>query len=200
VASRFAVETGQWDAVSVYPAANRTAELLFAQGMAGIAKGDTTTALRALTALNSLVQENNGRGAKIRASVIAANGKVLSAQLALFQKRFADAERFASEAVQYEFSTEFPSGPPDLIKPAYEFYGEVLLAVNKPTQAAEQFTISLKRMPNRALSLLGLARARVAQKDTAGATRAYRELSEIWAQADPTIPAVREVRTFLGIR
>jgi hypothetical protein len=51
-------------------------------------------------------------------------------------------------------------------------------------------------MPNRALSLLGLARAREMQKDTAGANQAYRELSQMWAAADPKVrsllPAAKE--------
>ena len=114
----------------------------------------------------------------------------VSAQLAVSEKRWADAEKFAVESLQYESNFEFPSGPPDLIKPAYELYGEILLAAGKPKEAAAQFTISLKRMPNRALSLLGLARAREVQKDAAGANQAYRELSQMWAGADPKVRAL----------
>jgi hypothetical protein len=58
-----------------------------------------------------------------------------------------------------EEATSAPYGPPSLIKPSHELFGEILLRAGKPTDAAEQFKISLLRQPNRARSLLGLARA-----------------------------------------
>jgi hypothetical protein len=51
----------------------------------------------------------------------------------------------------------------------------------------------LKRNPKRALSLLGLARAATAAKDTATAQRAYGELKEIWKKADPNLPELKEI-------
>lgn len=189
-ASRFAVETREWEALAPYPVESHTAELLFAQGMAAISKGVTPTAAKVIMTLNDISQEDITAGRRIHASVVGSLSKELSAQLALSQKRFDDAEKLAAEAVQYESTVEFPSGPPDLIKPAYEFYGEILLALNKARQAEEQFSISLKRMPQRASSLLGLARARAMQKDMAGANQAYRELAEIWSNGDPKVRSV----------
>ena len=48
-----------------------------------------------------------------------------------------------------------PSGPPEIIKPAHELFGEILLRAARPQEAAEQFAASLRRQPNRARSLLG---------------------------------------------
>lgn len=193
-ASRFAVETQQWDILAPYPEVNRTAELLFAQGMAALKKHDTARVRTVITALDGLSQQHAATGRHKNSAIDDALKNELSSALALYERRPADAERFAAESVKYEATMEFPSGPPDIIKPAYEFYGETLLALNKPAQAAEQFNIALKRMPRRALSLLGLARARTAQKDTEAAAKAYRELAQIWAGADPDLPAVQEVR------
>src|SRR5262249_35339577 len=145
-------------------------------------------------ALDGLGQQNAATGRRALAAIDDSLKNELASSLAFYEKHPAEAERLAVESVKYEATMEFPSGPPDVIKPAYEFYGETLLALHKPAQAAEQFRIALKRMPKRALSLLGLARALSAQKDVAGSAKIYRELAEIWSAADPAIPAVREVR------
>ena len=52
-----------------------------------------------------------------------------------------------------------------------------LMDLRRPKEAMEAFELSLKRTPKRALSLLGLARAASAARDTATAQRAYGELS-----------------------
>ena len=69
-----------------------------------------------------------------------------------------------------------PSGPPALIKHSHELYGELLLQAGKAREAAEQFKIALLRQPNRARSLLGLARADVKSGDQPGAIAAYAKL------------------------
>jgi predicted Zn-dependent protease len=145
--------------------------------------------------LDGVSQQNGGTGHHMQAAIGDSLKNELASALALQEKRPADAERFAAESVRHEAAMEFPSGPPDVIKPAYEFYGETLLALNKPAQAAEQFSIELQRMPKRALSVLGLARARTALKENADATKAYGELAQIWAYADADLPAVQEVRS-----
>jgi hypothetical protein len=194
-ASRFAVETMQWDVLEPYPAVNHTAELLFAQGMSALKKGDLPRVRSVIGSLDGVSQQNGGTGYHMQAAIGDSLKNELASALALQENRPADAERFAAESVRYEAAMEFPSGPPDVIKPAYEFYGETLLALNKPAQAAEQFSIELNRMPKRALSILGLARARAAQKENAGAAKAYGELEQIWAYADADLPAVQEVRS-----
>ncbi len=178
-AARAAVETEQWDILSPYPEANVTPELLFAQGMAAARKGDGARVRRAIASLQGLPPVR-----KLKDPF----ANELSALLALAEKRPADAERFVVEAVKYEAAAEFPSGPPDLFKPAHELYGEILLVLNKPAQAAEQFNLSLKRMPKRTQSLLGLARARKMQNDREAA-KVYAELAEIWKDADPEVRA-----------
>ncbi|HWW60518.1 MAG TPA: hypothetical protein VN181_04040 [Thermoanaerobaculia bacterium] len=67
---------------------------------------------------------------------------------------------FAKRAADVEETLGPPSGPPDVMKPAHELYGELLLAAGKPRDALAQFASSLQRMPNRALSLAGEANAR----------------------------------------
>ncbi|HEX5736815.1 MAG TPA: hypothetical protein VF131_28545 [Blastocatellia bacterium] len=90
-----------------------------------------------------------------------------------------------------------PSGPPELLKPSHEAYGEVLLRAGRAKEAAQQFAISLLRQPNRARSLLGAARAAARGGDAKGAAAAYSALVRIWAQADAQLPELREAQDYL---
>jgi hypothetical protein len=50
-------------------------------------------------------------------------------------------------------------GPPAIVKPSSELYGEFLLEMNRPAEAMQAFDESLKRAPRRRLSLEGKLRA-----------------------------------------
>jgi hypothetical protein len=65
----------------------------------------------------------------------------------------------AKEAADIESTLSAPSGPPEPIKPALEFYGEVLLEAGKRTDAVAAFQQQLMRTPKRTPSLDGLAKA-----------------------------------------
>ena len=101
------------------------------------------------------------------------------------------------QATALEESLPPPSGPPDLIKPTHELYGEVLLFIDRPKEAQQQFERALFRHPNRARSLLGLARA-AAQFGHIQATRqAYANFLNVWKHADPDLPELHEAKQFL---
>ena len=104
------------------------------------------------------------------------------------------------EAAQIEANLKIPSllEQGGAVKPAVEFYAEMLLRLNKAAAAADQFKASLKLTPNRALSLLGLARALKAQGDMPAAKETYRELAAIWVNADSGLAVVQEARTEAG--
>ena len=62
----------------------------------------------------------------------------------------------------------------------------------------KQFEVALSRQPRRALSLLGLARAKAAAGDGDGAKIAYAAFAEAWSGADPERPELKEARTYLA--
>jgi hypothetical protein len=101
------------------------------------------------------------------------------------------------EAVKLEEAMGAPSGPPSLIKPTNELFGEILLRAGNAAEAREQFRLSLLRQPNRARSLLGLARAAAKAGDEKGATATYAKLLEQWKQPDSDLPELREAREFV---
>ena len=89
-----------------------------------------------------------------------------------------------------------PNGAPKPIKPVHELYGEALIAANKPGEAVDQFTTSLLRMPNRPLSLLGLARAYAALDEVSSARKIYQKLIVLWKNRK--LPAAAEARRYLA--
>ena len=89
-----------------------------------------------------------------------------------------------------------PRGAANPITPAHEFYGEALLAASRPSDAAEQFSTLLLRMPNRPLALLGLARSYIALGNQDAASVHYRQLAEVWKGRD--FPALREAKVHLA--
>lgn len=101
------------------------------------------------------------------------------------------------KAVVLEEQLGPPSGPPQLVKPSHELFGEVLLRAGKPDEAMEQFKISLLRQPNRARSLIGAARAASQRGDKTTAAGFYATLLEQWKQADEGLPEVREAQDYL---
>jgi hypothetical protein len=55
-------------------------------------------------------------------------------------------------AAALEEALPSPPGPPLVIKPAHELFGEILLRAKRPKEAAEQFATSLRRHKNHARS------------------------------------------------
>jgi tetratricopeptide (TPR) repeat protein len=105
-----------------------------------------------------------------------------------------------TKAIEIEEAMGPPSGPPGVIKPAHESFGEILLRARKPDQAMQQFKAALLRQPNRARSLLGMARAAAQSGDRQAATSAYTKFLEQWKQADEKLPELAEAREFLTKR
>ncbi|HET9487671.1 MAG TPA: hypothetical protein VFO54_09560, partial [Chryseosolibacter sp.] len=50
-------------------------------------------------------------------------------------------------------------GPPEILKPTHELYGEFLLAIGQPDQAIANFEIALQKAPGRNQALAGLSEA-----------------------------------------
>jgi tetratricopeptide (TPR) repeat protein len=116
---------------------------------------------------------------------------------ASMKKDHAKAIELMKKATALEEEASPPYGPPHLIKPSHELFGEILLRAEKPVEAAAQFKIALLRQPNRARSLLGAARAAAQSGNQAAAAAAYSALLEQWKQADEGLPELREARDYL---
>jgi tetratricopeptide (TPR) repeat protein len=121
----------------------------------------------------------------------------IQAAIRVSNKEYEEAIALMKKATAIEEKLPAPSGPPRLIKPTYELFGEILLRAGKSKEAGQQFATSLLRHPNRARSLLGAARAASYNNDREEAVEWYSKLLAVWTQADPTLPELREARRYL---
>jgi hypothetical protein len=62
-------------------------------------------------------------------------------------------------ATSLEEAMPIPPGPPPMIKPSHELFGEILLRAGRREEAARQFATALFRHPGRARSLAGAEQA-----------------------------------------
>jgi hypothetical protein len=94
------------------------------------------------------------------------------------------------ESLQGEGDTSGPAF--DLT--AHELLAERLLADGKAKEALAKYEKDLDERPNRAIALLGAARAAKASGDAAKAHDYYARLADQWKDADADAPAIAEVR------
>jgi tetratricopeptide (TPR) repeat protein len=166
----------------------------FALGYSGLRRNDRPAAddgLRRLGALAARAPAADDDDAnpqvvgiletELRAAIKAADGGADEA-LALLRQ---------AAAVEDTMAVAF--GPPDVVKPAHELLGELLLAQGKPAEAQQAFVRALALAPRRAASLLGLARAATAAGDAPVADQARADLRAMWHQADDDLPGLTEI-------
>ena len=176
--ARQITETEKWEKLALAggpvrdggaPGYDGSAAYVFAAGASALNLGDFATANLAIEKLKAMRTQAESGSNAYRAKPFAIMEKELTAVLTFKEtKDAAAAERLIKEATQIELSMDAPSGPADPIKPSFELYGNVLLELNRPAEAAAQFQQALTRMPNRRAALKGLERATAQRPTTAG--------------------------------
>ena len=172
---------------------------LFASGYRVLTSGDKNGAITALGQLEDLLADLSAASsdsvAAERRHVIEVLTLSLRAQIALAEDRNLEARELLAEATTIEDAMPLEYGPPSIVKPSNELFGEVLLKSAEPTEAAVQFDRALERAPRRRASLWGLAQATAASGDTPILEASCGELASILVKADPRVgfPAVCEM-------
>jgi tetratricopeptide (TPR) repeat protein len=170
---------------------------VFVRAMAAISTGAQAEAERFLAELKAMRQEAE-RENSYRAKIIGIMELEVAALASSARGNQDEAIELMKKATALEEDMSPPSGPPDVIKPSHELFGEILLKARRPAEAAQQFATSLARQPNRARSLLGAARAAAQSGDQQGAAAAYAKFLEIWRQADADLSELDEARAFMS--
>jgi predicted Zn-dependent protease len=216
--ARYIIESQRWEKIPVGGAAaspsaadasahagmpgmdhggNANADELLAAGIGAAKLGDLATAERARAELRALRERTEAGPTAYRAKPMAILEREVGAHIAMAGKQGDEALRLMKEAADIELTLDKPSGPPEPIKPATELYGEMLLELGRPKEAAAQFEQSLLRIPKRTPSLFGLARAAAKAGDRVTAQRSYSELVKIWSAAGPGFTPLAEAQQFL---
>ena len=182
------------DAKTVRPTAQRFRYLaVFVNGLAAASMKDFASAEKSAADLRVVRGEMQGQPGKAVEIMMLE----VSALAASMQGDNDKAIEMMKRATTLEEEMSPPSGPPSLIKPSHELYGEILLRANRPKEAAQAFAVALSRQPNRARSLVGVARTADKLGDAKQATEAYSKLAKIWSQADAGSAEVREAQDYL---
>jgi tetratricopeptide (TPR) repeat protein len=209
--ARYIIETEDWKVKSIDD--NASTEAILANGMSAVHLGDMAVAEQMLAKLAAKAgspasgtsaggaHADHGATPPASAPNTAESAKAprimhkeLAALIALKNGQKDEAVSLLKEAVQIEESMRPPNGAADPVKPSRELLGEVLLEVGKPAEAAEAFDASLLRMPNRARSLMGAARAHAGAGNAALADARYKTLMSFWKGPSIARPTTTEAR------
>jgi hypothetical protein len=178
--ARLILETEKWEKIAVeasapaapadpahagmpgmsMPAYGASNTWTFIAGYSAAKLGDFATATAAEMVLRQAREKLEAGANPYSAKPVAIMEKQIGALSRYARGQKDEALLLAKEAMEIELTLAAPSGPPDPIKPAPEFYGEMLLEAGRHAEAAAALELSLQRTPNRTASVKALARAR----------------------------------------
>ena len=194
--ARYVLDTGDWQA----PALTMQAELSgssvarhnyrFISALAALERDERATAETLASEMAEIRQGDDSQGLSIE-------GRELEALLLLDAGEVAGGLEILGKAAESEAGMPFMFGPPPVVKPAFELLGEVLLKLERPSEAMAAFRSALERAPRRTTSLIGLARAAQAMGDQGTSAETHAQLREILHAADalPNLPISAEPAT-----
>ncbi len=184
--ARYLLDTGDWTASASTMEAELSNSLVarhnsrFISALAALEGDDRATA----ETLAAEMTEIRKGGSSDESAGLSIEGRELAALLLLDAGDVAGGLELLGGAAEAEAAMPFMFGPPPVVKPAYELLGEVLLELERPSEAIEAFRSALERAPRRTTSLVGLARAAQAMGDPETAVETHARLREIWHAAD----------------
>jgi tetratricopeptide (TPR) repeat protein len=201
IPARYALERQDWKAAAqleVHETAFPYTEAMtyFARGLAAAHLGDTANARVSRDALSKIHERLTKSSEGYWAVQVEVQRRAVSAWTALAEDRADEALREMKSAAELEDSTEKSAVTPGPLAPSRELLGEMLLQMNQPRQALEEFEATLKSEPKRFRALYGAARAAQLKGDREASRRYFRELLEVCKHADkPGRKEMAEVET-----
>ena len=175
--ARLILETEKWEHIALAPSAPPAPDAhaampgmnmampsnntwTFIAGYSAAKLGDLATAERAVAMLRGAREKAEGGSNPYSGRSVAILEKQVAALVSNARGQKDEALKLAKEAMDIELALSAPSGPPDPIKPAPEFYGELLIEAGKHAEAVAALELSLQRTPNRTPSVKAMQRAR----------------------------------------
>jgi hypothetical protein len=196
IPARYAVERRDWQRAAELqpretPFPYADAMTWFARGIAAARLQDVAKAQASVAAL----QDIRTRLEKAKESYWAGQAEIqcleVNAWISLVQGRKDLALTTMKSAAQMEDGTDKKAITPGPLAPARELFGEMLLEINQPAQALDQFEATLTKEPNRFRAVYGAARAAELSDNREVSRKYFAQLLKICEHADK--PARAEV-------
>jgi hypothetical protein len=163
--------------------------------------GHAAAANEAAAALRQIQERLSKANEYYWAQQVEIQATAVSAWSALTVGKNEDALRQMELAANMEDGTEKSVVTPGPLSPARELLGEMLLEMNKPTEALAQFEATLKKEPRRFRSLYGAAHAAQLSGSRDLSQRYFSELLTVCAHSDkPGRSEIKEAREALAKR
>jgi tetratricopeptide (TPR) repeat protein len=197
---RLIVEPGHWEDVATIPLVVRSRDFMAVklqwEAKAAAVRRDAEAAATAAAKLVSLSQVPGQHPfAKL---ILTLQAKEAQAFAATALGNPAEAIAKMKEAVAIEDSIDDLSQPPYPVIPAHELFGTLLIELNRPADAREQFIQALKRTPGRPKAIYGLAQVAQATGHREEARQRYEEFLALWKNADADRPELAIANEFLA--
>ena len=189
IPARYALERQDWQqaerlALRETPFPYTDAMTWFARGLGAARQEHAAAANEAATALKRIQERLLKGNESYWARQVEIQELAVAAWSALAAGEKEEALRQMESAAELEDGTEKSAVTPGPLLPARELLGEMLLEMNEPTKALEQFEGTLKKEPQRFRSLYGAAHAAQLSGSRDTSHKYFRELLRVCADAD----------------
>ena len=189
IPARYALERQDWKqaaqlALRETPFPYTDAMTWFARGLGAARLGQAAQANESARALQQIRERLLNDDEDYWALQVEIQELAVRAWAALAAGKKEEALRQMKSAAEMEDGTEKSAVTPGPLAPARELLGEMLLQMNQPAQALEQFEATLKNEPGRFRALYGAAHAAQLSGNRDASQRYFRELLKVCAHAD----------------
>jgi hypothetical protein len=205
IPARYTLERRRWsDAAQLEPRPSKVkyteAITYFARAVGAARSGDVSHAGENVDKLQSLQAALVEAKQSYWAEQVEIQQRLAAAWVARAEGKNDQALTLMRSAADLEDSTEKHPVTPGPIFPAREMLGDLLLELNNPTQALQEFETSMQREPNRFNGIYGAARAAELAGDRDKARKYYTSLMALCEQADSDRSELQQTKAFLAQR
>lgn len=212
IPARYALERWQWNEatkLSLHPGSMETfpwerfrwaeAHIHFARAVGAARTGDAAMARQEVEKLAAIRQAlAEGKGDYDWSKQVEIERQVAATWLAHVESKPEESFRLMRAAADLDDATEKHPVTPGALLPAREQLGELLLELNQPAAALQEFETSLRNAPNRFNGLYGAARAARLAADRKKAKTYYEKLVVLSQLSDNARPEIKEAKQFLA--
>jgi hypothetical protein len=189
IPARYALERQDWKQAVQLPLRETPfpytdAVTWFARGLSAGRLRQATAANESATALQRIRERLSKASENYWARQVEIQEFAVRAWAALSAGKKEEALRQMKWAAELEDGTEKSAVTPGPLAPARELLGEMLLELNEPAQALEQFEATLKKEPGRLRALYGAAQAAQLSGSRDTSQRYFREVLKVCGRAD----------------